>query len=135
MKFFILTASLFVLFSCSKTNYKGKPPATNPGDTTKTTPPDTVNSMYQLSLKDTAIVFGPENDSIILHLASLDTLGNVAFTARIPQLDSGEFINVKITITDSKKNVEYDKYNVYREAKTFNTFINPGVYIVSVKVD
>lgn len=139
MKLVILITSLFFIFSCSKTNNSNEKtpvgPVTNPGDTTKTPPADTTKSFYDLSLKDTTIVFGPGSDTIILHLVSLDTAGNIVFTAKIPQLDSAEFMKVKITMNDSKKNVESDYYNVYREEKQFKTFINKDVYIVSVKID
>ena len=135
MKLLILITSLFVLFSCSKSNNSSVKTPVNPGDTTKTPPGDTTKSFYDLSLKDTTIVFGPGSDTIILHLVSLDTAGNIVFTAKIPQLDSAEFMKVKITMSDSKKNVESDYYNVYREEKQFKTFINKDVYIVSVKIE
>ena len=133
MKPLFLTLLICSLFSCSK---KG------------TDRPPTSKSLYELSLKDTTLAFnaslpggGSAIDSLVLHLKSLDSLGNIVFTGKIPKFsdnpnDAANLYSMSFTLvmTDSKGNNSSSTYTFYKAETEHTENVYPGSYVVSVRI-
>ena len=133
MKPLFLTLVICALFSCSKK---------------ETNNPPTSQSLYELSLKDTTLAFNASLpggasvvDSLVLHLKSLDSLGNIVFTGKIPKFsdDQSDAANLysmsfNLVMTDSKGNYSSSTYTFYKAETEQTENVYPGSYVVSVKI-
>ena len=133
MKPLLFALIICSLFSCSK---KG------------TDRPPTSQSLYELSLKDTTLGFntslpggGSAIDSLVLHLKSLDSLGNIVFTGKIPKFsdnpnDAANLYSMSFTLvmTDSKGNHSSSTYTFYKAETEQTENVYPGAYVVSVRM-
>ena len=133
MKPLFLTLLICSLLSCSKK---------------ETNSPPTSQSLYELSLKDTVLAFnaslpggGIAVDSLVLHLKSLDSLGNIVFTGKIPkfsdnQNDPANLYSMSFTLvmTDSKGNNSSSTYTFYKAETEHKENVYPGSYVVSVRI-
>ena len=133
MKLLLPALIICSLFSCSKKETKSPP---------------TSQSLYELSLKDTVLAFnaslpggGTAVDSLVLHLKSLDSLGNIVFTGKIPefsdnQSDPANLYSMSFTLvmTDSKGNNSSSVYTFYKAETEHTENVYPGAYVVSVRI-
>ena len=133
MKPLLLALLTCSLFSCSKK---------------ETNRPPTSQSLYELSLKDTVLAFnaslpggGTAVDSLVLHLKSLDSLGNIVFTGRVPEFSDNQndgtnlySMNFTLVMTDSKGNNSSSTYTFYKAETEHTENVYPGAYVVSVRM-
>jgi hypothetical protein len=134
MKPLFLLLIICSFLSCSKKGTTGSPP--------------TSQSLYELSLKDTSLAFsaslpggGTAVDSLVLHLKSLDSLGNIVFTGKVPQFsdnpnDAANLYSMSFTLvmTDSKGNNSSSTYTFYKAETDHEENVYPGSYVVSVRI-
>ncbi len=133
MKSLLLSLVICALFSCSKKEINNPP---------------TSQSLYELSLKDTTLAFNASLpggasvvDSLVLHLKSLDSLGNIVFTGKIPKFSDNPndaanlySMSFNLVMTDSKGNYSSSTYTFYKAETEHTENVYPGSYVVSVKI-
>jgi len=133
MKLLLPALIICSLFSCSKKETKSPP---------------TSRSLYELSLKDTVLAFnaslpggGTAVDSLVLHLKSLDSLGNIVFTGKVPKFsddpnDPANLYSMSFTLvmTDSKGNNSSSTYTFYKAETEQTENVYPGAYVISVRM-